>query len=674
MSKAAEQIAQLTKELNEANHQYYVLNNPQLSDYDFDQKLKQLEALEAEHPELADDNSPTKRVGGDITKKFETFVHKYPMLSLSNSYSFDEIREFDARVEKLLGKKVQYVCELKYDGVAIGITYENGKMVRAVTRGDGIQGEVVTTNVKTIRSVPLNLGEGDYPESFEIRGEIFMPHDVFAALNAEKEAAGEPLLANPRNTASGTLKMQDSKVVAERKLDCFLYGLYTDNRVVNNHFESIEKCGNWGFKAPKTDNKYIALCNSIEEIEAFINHWDEARKELPFDIDGIVIKVNDYEAQEELGFTAKSPRWAIAYKFKAERVSTRLETVTYQVGRTGAITPVANLTPVLLGGTTVKRASLHNSDQIEKLDLHLNDLVYVEKGGEIIPKIVGVEQTAREVGAEKVQFINNCPDCDTALVRLETEAQHYCPNSISCPPQVKGKVSHYASRKALNIDGLGEETVSLLVDEKLIETYADIYALTYEQVIALDRFADVSANKLIQGIAESKQMPFAKVLFAIGIRHVGETVAKKLALHFTSMDALMQASVEEIVAVNEIGEKIAQSIVEYFSYEKNKTDIARLKEYGLNLELRPEEIVKVNESGAFSGKSVVVSGVFHEVSRNEVKALIEKEGGTVKGSISKNTDYVVAGDNMGPSKLQKATDLNIPILDEQKFLSLIKGN
>ena len=664
---AQKEIERLSKELNRHNHLYYVESNPEISDYDFDQLLKQLQELEEKFPEFAQDNSPTKRVGGDITKKFETVVHRYPMLSLSNTYSEEEIEDWVARVKKLAEGDLEYVCELKYDGVAIGIQYVDGKLVQAVTRGDGTQGENVTANVRTIRTIPLTL-HGDYPEDFEIRGEIFFPLANFHRLNEERRDIGEAEFANPRNTASGTLKMQDSKIVAERGLDCFLYGVYGTNSE-NGHFEMVQKVGEWGFKIPPAKDRYIEKTNSVEGVMNFIHYWNEERKNLPFEIDGIVIKVNSYAQQEDLGFTAKSPRWAIAYKFKAERVQTTLEEVTYQVGRTGAITPVANLTPVQLGGTTVKRASLHNQDQIEKLDLHLRDAVYVEKGGEIIPKIVGVNTDLRDEDAPKVEFIHECPECTTELIRREGEAQHYCPNDLGCPPQMKGKIEHFISRKAMNIDGLGVETVDVLFENNLIQNYADLYELTFDQVVELERMADKSANNLIQGIEASKQIPFERVLFGLGIRFVGETVAKKLAKHFKSMKAIKSASFDDLVAVDEIGDKIAMSIQVFFQDEKNVELVDRLAAFGLQMEIEEKE----GASNKFEGLSFVVSGVFNAFSRNELKALIESNGGKNVGSISGKTSYVVAGESMGPAKLKKATDLGVTILSEDEFIAMLNS-
>lgn len=666
-SVAKEEIARLSAELNRHNHLYYVENAPEISDYEFDMLLEQLQGLEEQFPEFALDNSPTKRVGGDITKKFESVTHRYPMLSLSNTYSEEEIEEWVVRLKKLAEGELEYVCELKYDGVAIGIQYVNGKLTQAVTRGDGTKGENVTNNVRTIRTIPLVL-TNDFPEDFEIRGEIFFPLKNFLALNDQRRENGEPEFANPRNTASGTLKMQDSKVVAERGLDCFLYGIYGAN-AASGHFEAVQKVGEWGFKIPPTDQRYIEKTNSVEGVMNFIHYWAEARKNLPFEIDGIVIKVNSYAQQEELGFTAKSPRWAIAYKFKAERVQTTLEEITYQVGRTGAITPVANLTPIQLGGTTVKRASLHNADQIEKLDLHQGDKVFVEKGGEIIPKIVGVNTAERDDLSPRIEFIHACPECATTLVRREGEAQHYCPNELGCPPQMKGKVEHFIGRKAMDIDGLGAETVDVLFENGLIADAADLYTLTFDQVVNLERMADKSANNLIQGIEASKLVPFERMLFGLGIRFVGETVAKKLAKHFKNMSAIRKASFDELVAVDEIGDKIAMSIQAYFLEERNVQLVERLAAAGLQMQVEEKE----GASDVFAGLSFVVSGVFSTFSRDELKNVIEMNGGKNVGSISSKTSFVVAGENMGPAKLKKATDLGVVILSEEEFIAKLKG-
>jgi DNA ligase (NAD+) len=667
-TQARQEIHWLTGQINHHNHLYYVESNPEVSDYEFDVLLKQLQDLEATFPQFASPNSPTKRVGGDITKKFEAVAHRFPMLSLSNTYSEEEIVDWENRIKKLIEAPIEFVCELKYDGVAIGIRYENGQLTKAVTRGDGEKGEDVTANVRTIRSIPLSL-KGDFPSDFEIRGEIFMPHAQFKKLNEEREDIGEALFANPRNTASGTLKMQDSKVVAERGLDSYLYGIYGADIQAKGHFESVQQAGNWGFKIPLDKNKFILKTDSIEGIMEFIHYWDKKREDLPFDIDGIVLKVNDYQQQKTLGFTAKSPRWAIAYKFKANRVETKLNEVTYQVGRTGAITPVANLTPVLLGGTTVKRASLHNADQIEKLDLHVGDYVYVEKGGEIIPKIVGVNQDKRNDSTVKLKFLENCPECQTALIRREGEAQHYCPNDKTCPPQIKGRIEHFISRKAMNIDGLGTETVDLLVEKGLIHNIADLYDLTYEQILNLDRMAEKSADNLIIGVELSKEVPFERVLFGIGIRFVGETVAKKLAKHFKNIENIKNAFYDQLVEADEIGEKIAISIQQFFLEEENVLLIERLKAKGLRFEI--EE--KVSLSSVLEGKTVVISGTFEAFSRDELKELIERNGGKNGSSISSKTDYLVAGANMGPAKLKQANSLRINILSENEFIKLINS-
>ena len=666
-SQAKTEILRLTNEINRHNYLYYVQSTPEISDYDFDMLLEQLQKLEQEFPEFAFEHSPTKRIGGDITKKFETVVHRFPMLSLSNTYSEEEITEWENRIKKLVDGPIEYVCELKYDGVAIGIRYENGVLTKAVTRGDGTQGEDVTTNVKTIRTVPLQL-QGDFPPDFEIRGEIFLPLASFHKINAEREEIGEALFANPRNTASGTLKMQDSKIVAERGLDSFLYGIYGEQLNYSGHFDTVQSAGKWGFKVPQLGNRYIQKVSSIEGIMEFIHFWDEERNKLPFEIDGVVIKVDRYDQQKTLGFTAKSPRWAIAYKFKTQRVETVLESVVYQVGRTGAITPVANLIPVSLGGTTVKRASLHNADQIEKLDLHVGDAVYVEKGGEIIPKIVGVNVEKRNVLSPLVGFIDNCQECGTALIRREGEAQHYCPNEDACPPQIKGKVEHFISRKAMNIEGLGSETVDVLFENGLVKSIADLYDLTYDQLIALDRMADKSVRNLLDGVETSKSIPFERVLFALGIRFVGETVAKKLAKHFKSLEFIQQATFDELTNVDEIGDKIAIAVQQYFLSDQHLQLITRLKAAGLQFQL----IEKEKASNKLADKAFVVSGVFNSFSRDEIKQVIEENGGKNVSSISSKTDFVIAGDNMGPAKLKKATDLGIPILTEDEFIQLLK--
>jgi len=664
--QARERIEELSQELHEHNHRYYVLNSSIISDYDFDMKLKELQQLEESFPDLADSNSPTKRVGGDITDKFQKVKHKYPMLSLSNTYNIDEIRDWETRIKKNTDDEIEYVCELKYDGVAIGITYENGVLTRAVTRGDGQTGEDVTTNVRTISTIPLRLSGNEYPDEFEIRGEIFLPLQVFADMNAKRVEAGEEAFMNPRNSASGTLKLQDSGVVATRNLDCFLYAVYGERLQAKGHLENLQFAAKLGFKVPDESKNRIALCKSIEEIEAFINYWDEERSNLPFEIDGVVIKVNSYLAQEELGYTAKSPRWAVAYKFKSERVATKLEKITYQVGRTGAITPVANLEPVLIAGTTVKRASLHNADQIEKLDVREGDTVFVEKGGEIIPKIIAVDFTKRPAHLVKHQYITHCPECSTELVRNEGEAQHYCPNLIGCPTQIKGRIEHFISRKAMNIDGIGTETVGELCDAGLVENFADLYDLTAEAVIKLDRMAEKSAENLVKGVEASKAIPFERVLFGLGIRFVGETVAKTLAREFKTIEALAEADRETLIAVNEIGERIADSVVDFFADEANLNLVNRLKEKGLQFSM---ELIE-NDSESLADKSFVVSGVF-VMDRKELKELIERNGGKVLSGVSAKTDYLVAGESMGPSKRTKAEKLEVPIISEADLLNMI---
>lgn len=667
--EAKVRINNLSEQIEYHNHRYYNLSDPEISDFDFDMLLEGLIHLEREFPDLADENSPSKRVGGGITKEFKTIVHRYPMLSLGNSYSKEELIEFDQRVEKGLGRKAIYVCELKYDGVAIGISYAKGSFRQAVTRGDGEKGDDISNNVKTIRSIPLKL-KGDFPDEFEVRGEIIWPLDDFERVNKEREEIGEDRLANPRNAASGTLKMQDSKIVAGRKLDCYLYFLLGNDLPGRSHYENVLKSREWGLKIPPPEQNYIRRCKDMDEVFEFINYWDSNRSKLNFVIDGVVIKVDNLDDQQELGFTAKSPRWAIAYKFKTERVSTRLNSVSYQVGRTGAITPVANLEPVDLGGTKVKRASLHNSDQIEKLGLHYGDVVYVEKGGEIIPKIVGIKIEDRSPDSESVKFIEECPECGSKLQRSEGEAHHFCPNDVGCPPQIVGKMTHFISRKAMDIDGLGEETVEQLYKAGLISDISDIYYLNIDQLLPLDRMAQKSAENLLKGVENSKKIPFERVLFAIGIRFVGETVAKKLAMHFKKIDNLIDADFDSLVSVDEIGERIAQSILKFFSEEKNLRIVERLKSAGLKFEIDESELIGRTE--LLKGKTFVVSGVFQTYSRDEIKSLIEKNGGKNASSISSKTDYVLAGDNMGPAKLEKANSLKIPIISEFDFSEMIK--
>lgn len=660
-----QQIQQLRDELREHNYNYYVLDTPTISDYEFDIKLKELEQLENEHPQFFDPNSPTQRVGGEVTKNFATVVHKNRMYSLDNSYSKEDLYDWEKRIQKILGtSEIEYTCELKYDGASINLTYENGVFVKAVTRGDGIQGDEVTANIRTIKSIPLKLNK-DFVRDFEMRGEIILPLEGFQKMNEERIANGEEAYRNPRNTASGSLKLQDSAEVAKRPLDCLLYQVVTDERKYATHSESLDAARAAGFKVPTT----ITVATSIEEVLKFVRHWDDARHDLPYETDGVVIKVNSLAQQDELGYTSKAPRWAIAYKFKAEQVVTQLNAISYQVGRTGAITPVANLEPVLLAGTMVKRASLHNADQIEKLDIRVGDSVYVEKGGEIIPKIVGIDFSKRSKDAVPTQYATHCPECNTELIRTAGDAKHYCPNEFGCAPQITGRVQHFISRKAMDIEGLGGETVDLLRKEGLIENYADLYDLKVEQIIPLERMAEKSAQNMINGIEKSKEIPFEKVLYALGIRFVGETVAKKLAKHFKSISALLAATHEELVAVDEIGDKIAESVVEFSQDLRNIQLIDRLKAHGIQLEVSEEELA--NQSDALAGKTFVVSGVFHQMSRNELKKSIEDNGGKVSSSISKKTTYLIAGDKMGPSKLAKAQDLQISIISEQDFIDMI---
>ncbi len=658
-------IEQLREELRMHNYNYYVLDNATISDFEFDTKLKELEKLENEYPQFFDANSPTQRVGGEVTKNFKTVVHKNRMYSLANSYSLDDLNDWETRIRKLVDdENIEYSCELKYDGASINLVYENGILVRAETRGDGFQGDDVTTNVKTIKSIPLVL-KSNFVSDFEIRGEIILPLEGFNKMNAEKVEAGEDPYSNPRNTASGSLKMQDSAEVAKRPLDCLLYQMVGDNLPFKTHFEALNEAKNAGFKVPRT----IKICKTIDEVFEFINSWEEKRHQLPYETDGIVIKVNSLQQQEELGNTSKAPRWAIAYKFKAEQESTILNKITYQVGRTGAITPVANLEPVQLAGTIVKRASLHNADQIEKLDVRVGDTVYVEKGGEIIPKIVGVDLSERPINSVSTKYISHCPDCGTELVRKEGDAKHYCLNEYGCPTQITGRIQHFISRKAMNIDGLGAETIELLFKEGLIKNYADLYEIKEEQIIPLERMAEKSAENIILGIEASKKVPFEKVLFALGIRFVGETVAKKLAKAFKSIESLSKASFEELINVDEIGDKIAESVIEFFKKTLNTELIERLKQYGVQLKLN-EETLK-NITNKLLGKTFVVTGVFEKFSRNDLKKSIEENGGKVSSSISKKTDYIVAGDKMGPSKKEKANTLGISIITEEDYLQMI---
>lgn len=658
-------IQALRDELNQQNYNYYVLDNPTISDFDFDSKLKELQELENQHPEFFDENSPTQRVGGAVTKNFKTIAHKYRMYSLDNSYSKEDLLDWEMRIQKVLGNvSLQYTCELKYDGASISISYENGKLVQALTRGDGFQGDEVTNNIKTIKSIPLEL-KGNFPAQFDIRGEIILPFAGFEKMNQDLIEIGETPYSNPRNTASGSLKLQDSAEVAKRPLECLLYFVIGHQLPFNSQFEGLEAARKWGFKVPNE----AKLTNSMQEVFDFIDHWDKHRHQLPYETDGVVVKVNSIQHQEELGFTAKSPRWAMAYKFKSEQVSTQLNSITYQVGRTGAITPVANLKPVQLAGTIVKRASLHNADQIEKLDIRIHDTVFVEKGGEIIPKIIAVDLDKRPENSEATLYITHCPECQTELVRNEGEANHYCPNFYGCPPQIIGRIQHYISRKAMDIEGLGGETVALLFNNGLVHNYADLYELKVADILPLDRMAQKSAENLVNGVQKSKEIPFESVLFALGIRFVGETVAKKLAKHYKNIDALRQASLMDLILVDEIGERIANSVIEFFENEENINNIERLKRYGIQFEII--EKFNPNATEKFVGKTFVVSGVFSEFSRDDLKKTIEDNGGKVGSSISAKTDFVVAGDNMGPAKLEKANKLNIPILSEQAFLKML---
>ncbi|KIA84032.1 NAD-dependent DNA ligase LigA [Flavobacterium sp. AED] len=658
-------IQTLREELNQHNYNYYVLDKPIISDYEFDLKLKQLQDLENKYPEYFDENSPTQRVGGTITKNFQTVPHEHRMYSLDNSYSKEELVDWEKRIQKVLGEvPLEYTCELKYDGASISITYENGKLKRAVTRGDGFQGDDVTNNIKTIKSIPLKL-KGNFPDTFDVRGEIILPFAGFEKMNQDLIEIGELPYSNPRNTASGSLKLQDSAEVAKRPLDCLLYFLIGNNLPFKTQYEGLETAREWGFKAPKE----AKLAHNLEEVFEFIDYWDTHRHNLPYETDGVVVKVNSFNYQDELGFTAKSPRWAIAYKFKSEQVSTKLNSISYQVGRTGAITPVANLEPVQLAGTIVKRASLHNADQIEKLDIRVGDTVFVEKGGEIIPKIIAVDLSKRPDNTEPTKYITHCPECHTELVRSEGEANHYCPNFYGCPPQIIGRIQHFISRKAMDIEGLGGETVALLFNNGLVHNYADLYELTVEQILPLERMAQKSAENLVKGVENSKNIPFESVLFALGIRFVGETVAKKLAKHYKNIDALSQATLMDLILVDEIGDRIAQSVIDFFENQENRIIIERLKKHGVQFEI--VEKINPNATEKLSGKTFVVSGVFEKFSRDDLKKAIEDNGGKVGSSISAKTDYVVAGDNMGPAKLEKANKLNILIISEDDFMKLI---
>jgi DNA ligase (NAD+) len=662
-----EQMDALVAELNQHTYNYYVLAMPTIADYEFDKKLEELAKLEKEHPEFADPNSPTQKVGGDITKNFITVKHKWPMLSLGNTYNEQDLRDFDERVRKAIGYDFEYVCELKFDGLSISLTYESGVLVRAVTRGDGTQGDDVTNNIKTIHTIPHHLKGNEIPDIFEIRGEVFMHRAAFEKLNKEREELGEVAYANPRNFAAGTVKMQDSKEVSKRPLDCFLYALNSEKQLFKTHWESLQTVKNWGFNV----SEHSKLVNNIDDVLEFISHWENQRFKLSYDIDGIVIKVNSYAQQQELGFTAKSPRWAISYKYKAAEVQTVLEKVTYQVGRTGAVTPVANLKPVLLAGTTVKRATLHNADEILRLDLHENDTVFVEKGGEIIPKIIKVNLDLRKSNSVPIAYITHCPECDTPLIRKEGEVAFYCPNDEGCPPQIVGKIQHFIGRKAMNIDGLGDETIETFYQRGLVKHISDLYFLKEKasELKTIDRFGEKSIENMLKGIEDSKQMPFEKLLFGLGIRYVGETVAKKLARGLKNIDNLAQASIEELTAVDEIGGRIAESIQDYFSKPEHLQQIVLLKAAGLQFEVVENEVLL--QSDKLIGKTFVISGVFEKRSREELKAIIEENGGKILSGISAKLDFLVAGDNMGPSKLEKATKLNVPLITEEQLIEMI---
>ncbi|PRY55383.1 DNA ligase (NAD+) [Arcticibacter pallidicorallinus] len=667
ISDIKSRIDALTAELNQHNYNYYVLAQPTITDFEFDQKLKELEQLEKDNPELQDPYSPTQRVGGEITKEFKTVKHKWAMLSLGNTYNEQDLRDFDDRIKKAIGDDFQYVCELKFDGLSISLTYENGKLLRAVTRGDGTQGDDVTTNVKTIKRIPHHVKADDYPDTFEIRGEVFMHRAAFERLNTERINNGEVPYANPRNFASGTLKLRDSAEVARRPLDCFLYFLYTDKRLFRTHWESLQAVSKWGFHVCEHNR----LCHTIDDVIEFIHYWENERYKLGYDIDGIVIKVNSYAQQEELGFTAKSPRWAISYKYKAQEVETELKLVTYQVGRTGAVTPVANLKPVLLAGTTVKRATLHNANEMERLDLHEGDTVFVEKGGEIIPKITSVNTLKRKEGSAKIVYPELCPECGSNLIRKEGEAAFYCPNDEACPPQIVGKIQHFCSRRAMNIDGIGNETIELLYRKNLIEHISDLYVLYQkpDQLRELKRFGEKSISNMLEGIEKSKQMPFEKVLFGLGIRYVGETVARKLTIHFKDIDSLMSASYDELIAADEIGGRIAESIQLYFQDQRHIDQISRLRDSGLQFSRQEQEIIF--SSDKLAGKTFVISGVFEQYSRDELSSMIEMNGGKILSGISGKLNYLLAGDNMGPSKLEKANKLKIPIISDEDLLKML---
>jgi DNA ligase (NAD+) len=663
-SVARERIEKLRREIEEHNHSYYVLNSPVISDFEYDLLLNELDTLEKKFPSLITVESPTQRIGSDIKNEFRQYDHRYPMMSLGNTYNEDELKDFTGRAEKAAGGSVEYVCELKFDGASISLTYKNRILLKALTRGDGTKGDDVTMNIRTIRSIPLRVKGENIPDEFIMRGEVIMPRAVFERLNNERIKTDLPVFANPRNAASGTLKLLDPRIVASRELDCMFYFLLAEELPHETHFDNLMDAMKWGFRVPDS----IRVCRGIEEVMSFINFWESERKKLPFDIDGVVIKVNSLALQEELGVTAKSPRWAISYKYKAEQVSTKLLSVSYQVGRTGTVTPVANLEPVFLAGSTIKRATLHNADQIALLGLHVSDMVYIEKGGEIIPKIVGVDHSSRNENSKEIEFITNCPECGTVLVRNEGEANHYCPNYLHCPPQLKGRIEHFISRKAMDIDGLGEETVDLLFKNRLIRNYSDIYELRAEQLVPLERMGEKSAFNVINSIKNSLTIPYNRVLYALGIRHVGETVAKTIAEKFRSIDELIRASLEELTSIREIGPKIATSIISFFADKDNILIINRLKSYGVKFS---EEGNKAPVSDRLKGKSIIISGVFRKKTREEYKEIIEKNGGRNSTSLSANTSFILAGEEMGPSKKEKAAELGIPLVNEDEFLKLI---
>ena len=663
-SEARERINILRKEITEHNNKYYILNQPEISDFEFDILMNELDTLEKKFPQFISEDSPTRKVGSDLTREFSQVIHTYPMLSLGNTYSEEELTEFDTRIRKTISEPIEYVCELKFDGASISITYRNGALFKAVTRGDGNRGDDVTLNVRTIKSIPQKIKSEGLPDEFVIRGEILMPRPVFCRLNEERLKAYLSPFANPRNAAAGTLKILDPKIVASRSLDCMIYFLLSEELLFDNHFDNLKKAKEWGFQVAES----IRLCKSIDEVFQFIKYWESERKNLPYETDGVVIKVNSLHQQQELGFTAKSPRWAIAYKYKAEEATTRLLSVAFQVGRTGAVTPVANLEPVLLSGSTVRRATLHNADQIALLDLHLNDMVFVEKGGEIIPKIVGVDQSYRNENSSKIEFITVCPECGTTLVKNEGEANHFCPNYLHCPPQIKGRIEHFIGRRAMDIDGLGEETIDLLFNKKLIVDISDIYDLKLEQLVNLDRFGEKSASNILKSIKRSVEVPYSRVLFALGIRHVGETVAKTLSARFRTIEDLINADMEQLTSVNEIGPKIASSIISYFTDKDNLEIIKRLKSAGLRFS---DEEGLVKTGNALDGKTIVISGTFLKYSRDEYKEIIERNGGRNASSVSGNTSFILAGDNMGESKKEKAGELGIPLWSEADFLKEI---